>query len=293
MRPLDAGRRRRRSLTVTSPRAEASLSVPDILPSCRHEFPGGTVLVCPRPEAELLAASRIADLVRSRTVEGGRVVLGLATGSTPIAVYDHLAAWHEAGQLSFGRVTTYNLDEYYPMSPADPRSYRAFMDRHLFHRVNLAANQTHLLDGTVPAAHTGEHCHDFERWIAADGGLDLQLLGLGRNGHIGFNEPADLPTDQALALPTRVVALHPTTRADAMKDFGAEANVPHHALTMGIAAILAARSILVLAFGSGKADAVAQSLVGPISARVPGSLLQTVSSQVTWLVDPAAASRLF
>ena len=267
--------------------------MPDLDPQRSQKFPGGTVLVYARPEAERVAAERIATLIQARNRLGRRAVLGFATGSTPIAVYDHLAARHQGGDLSFDQVTTYNLDEYYPMSPADPRSYRAFMDRHLFGKVNLAANQTHLLDGTTPDAATDQHSADFERWIAADGGLDLQLLGLGRNGHIGFNEPADLPTEQAMRLTTRLVTLHPTTRADALKDFGVEDRVPHAALTMGIATILAARSILVLAFGAAKAEAVALSLGGPMTAQVPGSLLQSAASKVTWLVDPAAASRLF
>ncbi len=262
-------------------------------PLDRRSTPAGTVLVYPRDQAEQVAAFWIADLIRARTAERGRAVLGLATGSTPIAVYRWLVSLQAAGQLSFEGVTTYNLDEYYPMSPADPASYRFFMDQHLFRPARLTANRTHLLDGTVAAAYTNQHAADFDRWITADGGLDLQLLGLGRNGHIGFNEPTDLPVDQALKLPTRLVDLHPVTIADAARDFASEADVPRQALTMGIGTILAARSILVLAFGAGKAEAVAQSLTGPMTAQVPGSLLQSVASRVTWLVDPLAAARVF
>ena len=267
--------------------------MPEPSPLHQRDLPGGTVLVHPREVAEAIAADRIAAIVRAQVENRGRAVLGLATGSTPIAVYGHLATACEAGHLSFERVTTYNLDEYYPMSPVDPRSYRAFMDRYLFRRIGLAANQTHLLDGTVPSEFVASHVCEFERWIAADGGLDLQLLGVGRNGHIGFNEPCDLPVEEALALPTRLVHLHPTTRVDAGPDFGSEEAVPNWALTMGVGTILQARSILVLAFGAGKADAVAQSLVGPMTAQIPGSLLQAVAPKVTWLIDPAAASRLF
>ena len=119
-------------------------------------------------------------------------------------------------------MTTYNLDEYYPISPVDPNSYRAYMHRHLFGHVDLAPNRAHVLDGTVPEAFAAEHAAEFDRWIAADGGLDLQLLGIGRNGHIGFNEPSDLPVDEALRLPTRLVDLHPVTRADAAREFGGE-----------------------------------------------------------------------
>ena len=116
-------------------------------------------------------------------------------------VYAHLVALHTAGELSFADVSTYNLDEYYPISPLDPNSYRAYMHRHLFGHVDLAPNRAHVLDGTVPEAVAAEHAAEFDRWIAADGGLDLQLLGIGRNGHIGFNEPSDLPVEEALRAP--------------------------------------------------------------------------------------------
>jgi glucosamine-6-phosphate deaminase len=221
------------------------------------------------------------------------VVLGLATGTTPVAVYAHLVELHRAAKLSFSKVTSYNLDEYYPISPLDPNSYRAYMDRHLFRYVDIAPNHAHVLDGTIPEAYVGEHTAAFDRWIAADGGLDLQLLGIGRNGHIGFNEPSDLSVDAALKLPTRLAELHPTTRKDAARDFGGdESAVPARALTMGIAPILAARVILILAFGAAKAEPVANSLRGPLTASVPGSLLQTVAGKVTWMLDESAASGL-
>ncbi len=178
------------------------------------------------------------------------------------------------------------------MGPLDPNSYRSYMHRHLFSHVDLAPNRAHVLDGTVPEAFVAEHAVRFDRWIAAEERLDVQLLGLGRNGHIGFNEPMDLPVEQALGLPTRLVELHPTTIADAAGDFGGEDRVPRRAMTMGIAPILAARSILVLAFGERKAPAVARSLKGPITAEVPGSLLQTVPNKVTWLIDKAAAAEI-
>ena len=266
--------------------------MPDLSPHRQFDLTGGSVFVYPRPVAEQVAADRIAAEIRSRVAAKGRAVLGLATGSTPIAVYDRLAAAHEAGELSFDGVITYNLDEYYPMSPADPASYRAFMDLHLFRRVRLPANRSHLLDGTIAEAHAEDHARQFDGWVAADGGLDFQLLGLGRNGHIGFNEPAELDLAAALNLPTRLVDLHETTRADAVKDFPEAAAVPRQALTMGIATILAARSILVLAFGAGKADAVKRSLIGPMGSQVPGSLLQSAGPRVTWLLDEEAAAGL-
>jgi glucosamine-6-phosphate deaminase len=144
----------------------------------------------------------------------------------------------------------------------------------------------------VPEAFAGEHAAQYDRRIAADGGLDLQLLGLGRNGHIGFNEPSDLSVAEALKLPTRLVDLHPITRADAAQDFGGESKVILFALTLGVAPILAARSIFVLAFGPHKAEAVARSLTAPMTAQMPGSLLQSVPGKVIWMLDEAAASRL-
>ena len=243
--------------------------------------------------ASQCAAQRIRDAIDGAGARRGKAVLGLATGSTPISVYAQLVARHREGDLQFNGVTTYNLDEYYPISPRDPNSYRTFMHRHLLAHLDLPANRAHLLDGSVPEFAVTDYCSQFDRWIAEDGGLDFQLLGIGRNGHIGFNEPSDLTVDEAVALPTRVVSLHPVTTADAARDFGGDPEaVPRRALTMGVATILSAREILVLAFGKAKSDAVARSLNGPVTARVPGSLLQTVAGKVTWVLDEAAASAL-
>jgi glucosamine-6-phosphate deaminase len=265
-----------------------------MLQPIRHlELAGAEIKVFSDPSVACSAAVRSLSLAIPSLVKlQGKAVLGLATGATPEPVYAGLVQAQKSGLISFSRVSTYNLDEYYPMSPLDPNSYRAYMHRHLFAQVDLAADQAHVLDGTVPEAFAAEHAADFDRWIRSEGGLDVQLLGLGRNGHIGFNEPTDLAVDEALALPTRLVELHPTTITDAAKDFGGEDLVPRRALTMGIATILAARSILVLAFGERKASAVARSLTGPVSPQVPGSLLQTVPGKVTWLIDRAAASEL-
>jgi glucosamine-6-phosphate deaminase len=266
------------------------------LPSRTISTLAGTAIIFAESEREsaaTLAADRIRAAVDLAGARRGKAVLGLATGSTPIPVYAELVKRHREGDINFQGVISYNLDEYYPISPRDPNSYRTFMHRHLFSQIQIAANQTHVLDGTVPERAIAEHCAQFESWIASDGGLDLQLLGLGRNGHIGFNEPEDLDVDAALALPTRVVALHPTTTRDAAKDFGGDlANVPGRALTMGVATILAAREILILAFGSNKAEAVASSLQGPVTPLVPGSLLQTVADKVTWILDESAAGLL-
>jgi glucosamine-6-phosphate deaminase len=238
------------------------------------------------------AADRLAGLVRSAVAARGRAVLGLATGATPRAVYRRLVELHQAGTLSLAHATTYNLDEYYPINPCDPLSYRAYMHEHLFRHVELPPNQVHLLDGTVPEWAVPEHTAQYDRWITHDGGLDVQLLGIGRNGHIAFNEPSDLPVSEALQLPTRLVALHPVTRADAARDFGGLERVIPHALTMGVAPILAARSILVLALGTSKAEIVARSLQQPMTAAVPASLLQAVPGKVTWMLDEEAARGL-
>ena len=240
----------------------------------------------------LAAAGLIEEAIRASLDVRGRAILGLATGSTPEAVYARLVERHEAGALSFRDVTTYNLDEYYPISPVDPRSYRTYMHRHLFGRVDIAPDRAHVLDGTVPERCVAEHAAEFERWIEADGGLDLQLLGIGRNGHIGFNEPTDLTVAEALRLPTRLVPLHPVTRADAVREFGSEEAVIPRALTMGVATILAARSIVILATGTRKAEIVAAALTGPMTAAVPASLLQSVAPRVTWILDEAAAGAL-
>lgn len=264
-----------------------------IRPIRRLELAGASVQVfSDQHEAATAAARFLADTIRQKVELGGSPVLGLATGSTPIPVYRQLVSDVEAGSLSFDRVTTFNLDEYYPIGPLDPNSYRSFMHRHLFSQINLAPNRAHLLDGTVPETFVSEHAATFDRWIEAAGGLDLQLLGLGRNGHIGFNEPTSLSVEAAMAQPTRVVELHVHTIADAAKDFGGEEGVPRRALTMGVAPILAARSILILAFGSHKAPAVARSLLGPITAEVPGSLLRKAAGRVTWMLDPASAAEL-
>jgi glucosamine-6-phosphate deaminase len=166
------------------------------------------------------------------------------------------------------------------------------MHRHLFNHVDIAPERAHVFDGTVPEAFAPAHAAEFERWIEADGGLDVQLLGIGRNGHIAFNEPSDITAHEALMLPARLVELHPVTRADAAADFGGLDRVIARALTLGTTTILAARSIVIVATGQSKAEAVASALDGPMSAQLPASLLQSVSEKVTWLLDEAAAAEL-
>ncbi len=237
-------------------------------------------------------ADRVIRIVADAVAARGKAVLGLATGATPEKVYDLLADRVARGAFSFRDVTTYNLDEYYPIQPLDPLSYRHYMHSRLFGRVDLAPNRAHVLDGTVPEFAAAEHAAWFDRWIEADGGLDLQLLGIGRTGHVGFNEPSDLPPAEFADLPTRLVDLHPTTRADAVREFGSPEAVIPRALTMGVRQILAARAIVMLATGAKKAPIVAQALKGPITAAVPASLLRTVADKVVWVLDEAAAAEL-
>jgi glucosamine-6-phosphate deaminase len=260
----------------------------------RWELAGSTVNVfADSASASRAAADAIARTLRRAVDERGRAVVGLATGGTPVPVYARLVELHRVGELSFSGVTSYNLDEFYPISPLDPNSYRSYMHRHLFSHVDIVPNRAHVLDGTVPLRFVNELAAAYDRWIEADGGLDLQLLGIGRNGHIGFNEPSRLSVEEALALPTRLADLHPVTIEDSARDFGGDPKrVPRRALTVGVAPILAARSILILAFGAAKADAVARSLRGPLTAEMPASLLRTVPERVTWMLDEAAAQGL-
>jgi glucosamine-6-phosphate deaminase len=257
----------------------------------RH-YAGMKVFVLPGTVVSRATADLLKKAIETGQSSRGRAVLGLATGSTPERVYTQLVDWHRTGLLSFRNVTTYNLDEYYPIGPIDPNSYRAYMHRHLFSHVDIAPNRAHVLDGTVPEAFVAAHATAFDQWIEADGGLDVQLLGIGRNGHIGFNEPSQLTVAEALRLPTRLIELHPVTRTDAAKEFNGIDRVIPRALTMGVASILAARSIVILATGVHKAEAVARALTGPMTAELPASLLQSAADRVIWMIDEEAAQGL-
>jgi glucosamine-6-phosphate deaminase len=271
------------------PAEELSTAMPSepILESSRE---GAKILVFDDPLAACsTAAERIAATIRDRASDRRKAVLGLATGSTPEPVYERLVAIHKLEALSFENVVSYNLDEYYPISPFDRNSYRLYMHQKLFSLVDVRPESVHVLDGTIPEGFVKEAAAAYDRWIEADGGIDLQLLGIGRNGHIGFNEPSDLTIEQAIELPTRRVSLHPTTIADAARSFGGEEKVIRGAITMGIKTILAARSIIILAFGSSKENAVREAILGPITPALPASLLRTRKADTTWLVDRAAA----
>jgi glucosamine-6-phosphate deaminase len=235
-------------------------------------------------QASAAVAAEIAALIRQRASEKKPCVLGLATGSTPIGVYAELVRLHRDEGLSFANVITFNLDEYFPIQPFELQSYRRFMREHLFDLVNIRPEDAHVPDGTIAVEHVVEYCRAYERQIKEAGGLDLQLLGIGRTGHIGFNEPGS-PSDSR----TRLIALDRVTRLDAASDFFGEEHVPRRAITMGVGTILEARRVIMMAFGEGKAPVVAQAIEGPITPTVAASFLQNHANALVVLDDAAAA----
>lgn len=237
-------------------------------------------------EASRAVAAEIAGLIRTRQREGRTVVLGLATGSSPVSFYAELVRLHREERLSFTNVITFNLDEYRELPADHPRSYRQFMRRHLFDHIDLPEAQIHLLDGSVPDAEVGAHCREYEKKIRAAGGIDFQILGIGRDGHIGFNEPGSVRGSR-----TRLVTLDPLTRRDAAGDFGGEEHTPRSAITMGIRTILEARRIVLMAWGRRKAGPVRAAIEGGITPQAPASFLQE-HDQVLFVLDHAAASAL-
>ncbi|WP_226894971.1 glucosamine-6-phosphate deaminase [Luteolibacter marinus] len=231
-------------------------------------------------------AARIAAAIRHRETEGGHYVLGLATGSTPIPLYRELIRLHREEGLSFRNVIGFNLDEYLGIPADDPNSFRTFMFEQLFDHIDLPVPNIHIPDGTIETGEIESYCAGYEAAIAAAGGIDLQILGIGRSGHIGFNEPPS-PADSR----TRRVTLDPVTREDAAATFGGLGNVPVEAITMGVGTILEAREIAMMAWGAGKAAIVAKALRETPSPALPASLLQN-HGNVTIILDDAAATYL-
>ncbi len=230
-------------------------------------------------EASRLAARYVARLVQQKP----HAVLGLATGGTPVMLYQELITLHQEG-LDFSQVTTFNLDEYIGLAPDHPCSYRRFMNENLFDHLNIPAECTHLPDGL--ANDVEAHCQEYEDAIAAAGGLDVQILGVGTDGHIGFNEPTS-----SLASRTRIKTLTEQTRTDNARFFEHPEQVPIHCVTMGIGTIMDSRRIIMLAFGKQKAEIVKAFVEGPVTAMVPASVLQ-MHPHVTVFLDDAAASLL-
>jgi glucosamine-6-phosphate deaminase len=236
--------------------------------------------------ASSAVAGRIAALIRSKESKGEKTVLGLATGVTPIGVYAELVRLHREEGLSFKNVITFNLDEYYPMQPTAAQSYVTFMYENLFSHVDVEKANVHIPDGTLAEEDIAGFCLDYERKITALGGLDLQILGIGRTGHIGFNEPGSAPNSG-----TRLVTLDDLTRSDASRDFGGKQNVPTKAITMGIGTIFKAREIILMAWSLKKAPIIKKAVEGELSGDVPATYLQ-LSDHVEFVLDKPAASML-
>lgn len=237
-------------------------------------------------EINKVVAGDIATLIRDRAAEGKNCVLGLATGSTPVGIYAELVRLHQEEGLSFQNVVTFNLDEYYPMQPNELQSYVRFMREHLFDHVDIQPENVHIPDGTLKLEDVGAYCRAYEDKIREVGGLDLQLLGIGRTGHIGFNEPGSDKNSR-----TRLITLDQVTRTDAASDFFGAENVPRRAITMGVGTILEARRIVILAFGEGKAPIVARTVEGDPSPLVPATFLQN-QEHVEFFLNRSAADRL-
>jgi len=237
-------------------------------------------------EASKYVAKEIADLIRQRNKNDETTVLGLATGSTPTKVYDELVRLHTEGELSFKNVLTFNLDEYYPMQPDSLQSYVRFMNEHLFDHIDIPEDQVHIPDGTVDEEDIGDYCKAYEQKIRDAGGIDIQLLGIGRTGHIGFNEPGSRPDSR-----TRLITLDRITRKDAASDFFGEEHVPRRAITMGVGTILDARRVIMMAWGEGKAPVIKEAIEGDIRESIPATYLQN-HPDATVILDEASAEKL-
>ncbi len=237
-------------------------------------------------DGSVAIAQHIAALMRKRAAEGRQCVLGLATGSTPVGVYNELVRMHQEESLSFGNVVTFNLDEYFPMQPNELQSYVRFMNEHLFDHIDIPADQINIPDGTLSKHDIGEFCAQYEAKMEKLGGIDIQLLGIGRTGHIGFNEPGSSKDSK-----TRLITLDRITRTDAASDFFGEENVPRRAITMGVGSILASKEIFIMAFGEHKCDIVVQAVEGPVTPSVSASFLQE-HVRARFVLDSSAAQQL-
>lgn len=239
------------------------------------------IVIQPTAEAaSFIGANIIANLVREKP----DCVLGLATGSTPLTMYRELIRMHREHGLDFSRVTTFNLDEYVGLDPHHPQSYHAFMWENLFNHINVPREQIHIPNGQ--AKDISAFCREYEESIHRAGGIDLQVLGIGSEGHIGFNEKTS-----SLASRTRIKTLTEQTRRDNARFFGSPDDVPMHVITMGVGSIMDTRQVLLLAFGAAKAQAIADAVEGPLSSMNPASMLQ-MHPVAKALLDEPAASKL-
>jgi glucosamine-6-phosphate deaminase len=237
-------------------------------------------------QASIFVANEIAALIKARQKENKPVVLGLATGSTPTRVYAELVKMHKEEGLSFRNVHSFNLDEYYPMQPDSIQSYVRFMGEHLFNHIDIPKQNINIPDGLLPKDKVAEFCRTYETKIDDLGGIDIQVLGIGRTGHIGFNEPGS--TERSL---TRLVTLDQVTRIDAASDFFGEENVPRKAITMGVGSIIKARKVFMMAWGEGKAGVIKKAVEGPVTDQIPSSFLQKHRDCLV-ILDEASSSEL-
>ncbi|MGB5275294.1 MAG: glucosamine-6-phosphate deaminase, partial [Flavobacteriaceae bacterium] len=237
-------------------------------------------------DASFFVANEIAELIRQRQKEGKNMVLGLATGSTPTKVYEFLVKFHLEEGLSFKNVISFNLDEYYPILPDSIHSYVRFMNEHLFNHIDIKKENINIPNGNLDKEDVRDFCAEYEKKIEEAGGIDIQILGIGRTGHIGFNEPGS-----SLKSKTRMVRLDRVTRLDAASDFFGLENVPSKALTMGVGSIMAAKRIILMAWGEGKAGIIKQAVEGKIRESVPATFLQE-HPNCDFIIDHAAASSL-
>jgi glucosamine-6-phosphate deaminase len=258
--------------------------LPPTIESSRERERLRTVVFPEHGDLAAAVADRMVEIIQRETRAKGRAVLGLATGSTPLGVYEELIRRHQAGDVDFSHVITFNLDEYYPMAPDSGHSYHRYMWENFFSHVNIAKANVHIPDGTMPRERVTEACAAYDEAIRVAGGIDFQLLGIGKTGHIGFNEPG---SDAASR--TRIVTLDTLTRKDAAADFFGIENVPREAITMGVATILDAKEIALMATGEHKAGIVARAVEGDISPDVAATFLQRHRGITVYLDLPAAA----
>ena len=245
-----------------------------------------TLMFSNAAEVDRHVASIIESLIRENNLAKRFTVLGLPTGSTPIGVYRELIRLHEEEDLDFSRVVTFNLDEYWPMPPDSIHSYNRWMRETFFDHVNIPAERIHIPNGTVGRGNVETTCDEYERAIEAAGGIDIQILGIGRTGHIGFNEPGSYRNSR-----TRIVTLNPVTRMDAASSFFGEGNVPVHAITMGVGTILSAKKIVMIALGEHKAPVIRLAIEGDVDKEITASFLQTHENAI-FVLDEAAANDL-
>ncbi|MEO8239260.1 MAG: glucosamine-6-phosphate deaminase [Flavobacterium sp.] len=246
----------------------------------------GTVVYENSVIASKSVANEIADLIREKQAQKQLCILGLATGSSPKSLYAELVRLHKEEGLSFKNVVSFNLDEYYPMEPDSINSYVRFMNELLFNHIDILQENVHIPDGTLSKEVIGDYCNEYETKIEALGGLDLQILGIGGNGHIGFNESGSLQNSK-----TRLVALDHITRVAASKDFSGLNNTPRTAITLGVKKIMEAKRVILMAWGEGKSNIIKASVEGQVTNQVPASFLQE-HNNTTFVLDKAASSKL-